>query len=109
MPTSVTGPATGRLSIAIRPALGGMRPATHIISVLLPHPEGPTTETKSPLPTSRSIFSSAVTVPSFVANHVLTPLISIMVLGAARSLLRLDKLVGIEIRHRLARFQSGQA
>ena len=38
-------------SIAIRPEVGSVNPAIILSSVVLPQPDGPTTETSSPSPT----------------------------------------------------------
>src|SRR2546423_12729830 len=61
MPTSVIGRVTLRPAIVISPWLRWSRPATMSISVLLPQPEGPTTETNSP--------ASMSTVTSFSARN----------------------------------------
>jgi hypothetical protein len=45
--------------MTISPLLAGIRPDTSIISVLFPHPDGPTMETNSPAAMSREILSSA--------------------------------------------------
>ena len=47
MPLSRRGPSTAWPLIWIVPPLGFTRPATIISNVLLPHPEGPSTETNS--------------------------------------------------------------
>src|SRR5215472_4249368 len=41
-------PASGRPPKAMVPAVGASRPASRRISVVLPHPEGPTTQRNSP-------------------------------------------------------------
>ena len=53
-------PVIGRSSIAISPSEGGVKPATIMSVVVLPEPLGPRSVTNSPLPTSRSIASTAV-------------------------------------------------
>ena len=45
--------------MTISPVLGTVRPDTIIISVLLPHPEGPTIEMNSPLFISNETLSTA--------------------------------------------------
>src|SRR5262245_1782904 len=52
MPTSVIGVVTERPAMTMLPRLRLRSPATISISVLLPHPEGPTTDTNSPGSTS---------------------------------------------------------
>ena len=44
---------------------GAMKPATMRRVVVLPHPEGPSSVTNSPSPTSRSMLSTAVKAPYF--------------------------------------------
>src|SRR5215813_419169 len=51
-------PASGRPPKAIAPAVGARSPASRRISVVLPHPEGPTTQRNSPLATSNEISES---------------------------------------------------
>ena len=64
MPISVCGPSTRRPSTRISPALRASSPATMSSSVLLPQPEGPTSETKEPGAMARSMGSSALTSPA---------------------------------------------
>src|SRR3954447_22580591 len=45
--------------MTISPLVVGMRPDTSIISVLFPHPDGPTIETNSPAAMSKETLSSA--------------------------------------------------
>lgn len=42
------GPVTGEPSISTTPLVGRSRPARHFRRVVLPHPDGPTTQTSSP-------------------------------------------------------------
>ncbi len=56
MPISVSGPVTLRPLIVIWPLL---QPASIIKSVLLPQPDGPTSETKAPGAMLRSTEPSA--------------------------------------------------
>src|SRR5215471_9938046 len=51
-------PARGRPPKAMAPAVGARSPASRRISVVLPHPEGPTTQRNSPLATSNEISAS---------------------------------------------------
>ena len=66
MPTSVCGPRTAWPDTSSAPPLIGSKPATIFISVLLPQPEGPTTETNSPARMSKSSALSVSTSPSRV-------------------------------------------
>jgi hypothetical protein len=59
MPTSVIGLTTRCPPITMSPRLRASNPATISISVLLPHPDGPTTETNSPASTSTLTSFSA--------------------------------------------------
>ena len=68
MPTWVKGPETRVPPIVTEPAEASISPATHIIKVLLPQPDGPTIETNSPSAIATSMFSSAVTSPSAVVK-----------------------------------------
>ena len=56
----------GRAAQAGLAAEGGRSPARILSSVVLPQPEGPTTATNSPSPTSKLMPSSAATLPSRV-------------------------------------------
>jgi hypothetical protein len=60
-PRSGPGPLTTRSSTRIRPAVGARKPAIVFSIVVLPHPEGPTTETKSPASTVSEMSRIAVT------------------------------------------------
>src|SRR5690242_18668934 len=64
MPTSVTGLVTDCPPIRMSPRLQSSRPATISINVLLPQPDGPTTDTNSPAAMS--------TVTSFSARNGLS-------------------------------------
>src|SRR5579864_3109446 len=59
--SSSSRPLTRRPSMRISPALGVSSPPIRFNNVDLPEPEGPTMETSSPRPTSRSTSSRAVT------------------------------------------------
>src|SRR5690606_36956622 len=52
-PRSGPGPSTGRPSTRSSPAVTGSKPPTMCRNVLLPQPDGPTTVTNSPSPTTR--------------------------------------------------------
>jgi hypothetical protein len=60
-PRSGPGPVTDRSPTRISPEDGGMKPATMLRIVLLPQPEGPTTETNSPAGTSSETSRTAFT------------------------------------------------
>src|SRR5580693_628533 len=66
---------TARPSMLIVPEVTSSRPATIRNAVVLPQPEGPTSTSSSPSPTSRSSALTAV-VPS--ANRLVTDLSSIL-------------------------------
>ena len=63
MPTMLSGPATSRPLTMTAPALAGHRPVTTFIKVDLPHPDGPTTATNSPVSTA-SVVPLSASVPS---------------------------------------------
>jgi len=65
MPILVSGPSTRRPSTRISPLVRESRPASMSSSVLLPQPDGPTSETKAPGAMARSMGSSALTSPAF--------------------------------------------
>src|SRR6266545_606014 len=67
------GLSTLRSSRNTPPDVGASNPAIICSSVDLPHPEGPTMETKLPRATSRSTPSSATVVPPGAANALLMP------------------------------------
>ena len=62
-PTSRRGPFTGSPCTVSVPAVRSISPATMRNSVDLPHPDGPTSETKSPFGMSKLAPSSATTAP----------------------------------------------
>src|SRR5262245_45203863 len=62
-------PLTTRSPKRIRPASGWANPARSRRSVVLPHPEGPSSVNSSPSPMTRSTRSTAVT----AANRLTTP------------------------------------
>jgi hypothetical protein len=66
MPTSFCGPLMGLPASVSVPPLMGSRPATIFSSVLLPQPEGPTTETNSPSRMAKSSGLSDSTGPSLL-------------------------------------------
>src|SRR5438874_9451881 len=66
------GPRDAVPSIVTRPSSGRSKPATMLRSVVLPHPEGPTSATNSPSPTARSIPRSTGSGPWSVAYVLLT-------------------------------------
>ena len=59
------GEVTGLPFRNAAPEVGASRPATHLRSVVLPHPEGPTTQTNS--------FSETVNEMSRIASVALSP------------------------------------
>ena len=59
MPTPSGGACTDTPSSRTSPALGGRRPATIFISVVLPQPLGPTMDTNSPSATSSDVGRNA--------------------------------------------------
>src|SRR6266540_7389379 len=69
--------------MTISPALTGMSPATIIISVLLPQPDGPTTERNSPVRRSKLAPSTAVRSRPRARNDFSTALISTNGAGSA--------------------------
>ena len=54
---------TSELSKEIAPPVGSSKPATQRSVVVLPQPDGPSSETSSPSATSRSMPFTAATVP----------------------------------------------
>src|SRR5437879_5097382 len=68
------------LPTAIRPASGRSRPAMQRSVVVLPQPEGPSSVTISPAPTSKSTPAMAATCSPVAANVFLSPSTRIMVL-----------------------------
>src|SRR5260370_18155203 len=64
-PRSGPGPVIGSPASVTLPPVGRMKPANVCRRVVLPQPEGPTMQTKSPAEKARSIASSACTGPSF--------------------------------------------
>src|SRR2546423_1660559 len=67
MPTSDTGPATGRPATSTRPVVAGRSPATMRSRVDLPQPEGPTRATSSPRSTASAMSRNASTGPDDTA------------------------------------------
>ena len=63
MPAMDSGPSISRPLTMTLPAEHGHRPVTRRISVDLPHPDGPTTATNSPLP-MRMLACFSASVPS---------------------------------------------
>src|SRR5882724_7124090 len=63
-PRSRPGPLTGRPSSLTSPELAGSRPATMRRNVVLPQPDGPTTEMNSPRSMAKSIACSACSSPN---------------------------------------------
>ncbi len=59
-------PAIGWPSMAIDPASGVSKPAMSRISVVLPQPEGPSSEKNSPRPISSEIPATALTPPKLL-------------------------------------------
>ena len=57
------GPCTGVPSSRTSPAVGSSSPATHLSSVVLPQPDGPTMQTNSPAATSNDRSPTASTSP----------------------------------------------
>jgi len=57
-------PLPGRPPTETAPAVGGMRPDSSIINVLLPQPDGPTIETNSPAARFSDSGASASTMPA---------------------------------------------
>src|SRR4029078_12743972 len=55
------------------PAVAGSRSPTTRSSVDLPHPDGPMSDTNSPVPTVRSMPSSATVIPARDVNVLSTP------------------------------------
>ena len=60
-PMSRRGPLIGVPRSSASPPEGGNNPARILSKVVLPQPDGPTTETNSPSPTAKSIESRAKT------------------------------------------------
>ena len=60
MPTSVIGASSLRPPMWIAPSVAGVRPAAISISVLLPQPEGPISDTNSPPAIANDTSSIAV-------------------------------------------------
>src|SRR5690349_20806582 len=69
-PRSGPGPLTGRPSRSTRPSVGATNPATMFIIVVLPHPDGPMTATKSPSPIAYDTSSTTRSRPCFDANSI---------------------------------------
>src|SRR6266536_115481 len=59
------------------PLLGSSKPASICRVVVLPHPEGPSSEKNSPAPTWRSTSSTATTLVVCEGNSLFTPISSI--------------------------------
>ena len=59
IPRSAPGSVTGVPPSDTAPAVGARKPATMLSSVVLPHPEGPSTANISPASMSRLMSSSA--------------------------------------------------
>ena len=57
------GPLTRLPSSSMTPAVGRSSPAMHFRSVVLPHPEGPTMQTSSPVPIVKLMSPMASTLP----------------------------------------------
>src|ERR1035437_2934911 len=67
---------TSAAPISTEPRSGLSRPATHLKSVVLPHPDGPTNANNSPSHTSTETWSRALTWPYILVTPTrLTPLI----------------------------------
>jgi hypothetical protein len=63
-PRSAPGPVTRRPPSVMSPAVGAMKPAIRLSSVVLPQPEAPSATTKSPLWIVRLTPFSAITASS---------------------------------------------
>ena len=86
MPRSAEGPAIGRPSSVIRPAVTSAKPATRRSKVDLPQPDGPTITDSSRSGIASEMSSSAVTVrPLRPAKRTVTPSIRSLFTTAAAS------------------------
>src|SRR5436190_23636571 len=92
MPTFASGPSTFRPPTRTAPALAGMRPEMIFSSVLLPQPDGPTSETNRPSSTSKETRSRARTPWAPLSKILLT--CSTAMSGATS--LFLHELVGVD-------------
>src|SRR5215203_5116528 len=74
---------TVRSAMVMRPASAFSRPATQRSVVVLPQPDGPSSVTTSPAPTSKSMPSTAATTSLFAANVFVSPSTRIMARAAS--------------------------
>src|SRR5882724_6840867 len=81
VPTATS--TTVRSPIEMRPPSGFSRPATQRNVVVLPQPEGPSSVTISPAPTSKSIAATAVTTSRLAVNVLVSPSTRIIALLAS--------------------------
>src|SRR5262249_38007561 len=91
MPTSASGPSTERWPTRTARRLAGIKPEMILSSVLLPHPDGPTSETKLPFSISKETRSRALT-PCAPLSNVLST--SSTAMSGATSLF-LHELIGV--------------
>src|SRR5581483_805457 len=91
IPTLASGPSTSRPPTRTAPRLAGIRPEIIFSSVLLPHPDGPTSDTKLPSSISKETRSRART-PCAPLSNVLST--SSTAMSGATSLF-LDELIGV--------------
>src|SRR6476659_4597304 len=73
MPTSVIGAASLLPPTRISPSLGIDRPAAMSISVLLPQPDGPISDTNSPPLIENDTSSIAVNIVPFAGKRLVMP------------------------------------
>src|ERR1700704_1875600 len=97
------GSARGTPSIRIEPESGCKNPATMFISVVFPHPDGPTIATNSPSATVRLTCSTTWSAPPFDANPLLMPFNTILVRIAPP-----DRFQAFEQSHQAVQQQSNQ-
>src|SRR5579862_5675855 len=99
-----SGSGRGAPSMRIDPESGLMKPTIMFISVVLPHPDGPTIATNSPSPTLRLTSSTTARAPPLEAKLLRMPLTSIL----AR-ITPADRLQALEQSHEAVQRQSNQA
>src|SRR4051812_10050539 len=78
---------TVRSPIEMRPPSGFSRPATQRSVVVLPQPEGPSSVTISPAPTSKSIAATAVTTSRLAVKVFVSPSTRIIAVSSIFSIL----------------------
>src|ERR1044071_6544562 len=92
MPTLASGPSTTAPPTRTAPSFAVSRPAMIFSSVLLPHPDGPTSETKLPSSASKETRSRARTPCAPLPNSL--PTLSTAMSGATS--LFLHELIGVD-------------